>query len=133
MTLVLPGSHARERASILRSRASGVALCFVLCACRRDTAPPQATDAPAASLATPTVTAPTARPSPFDAQGHLKASGLKIDWFEIPAGFENAGSRPQHHLFVSHEVKLDQLREYLAPRMLTGRVDQLGEGAIYRE
>jgi hypothetical protein len=97
-----------------------------------DSAAPGAEDPAAVKSVAPSVVASALKPSPFDARGNLKASGLKIDWFEIPAGFESAGSRPQHHLFVSHEVSMEQLREFLASRMLTGQVAEQGKGAIYR-
>lgn len=109
-------------------------LALGLTACGGSDSPARGAEGPAAAKsAASSVAAPAPKPSPFDAQGNLKASGLKVDWFEIPAGFESAGSRPQHHLFVSHEVSMEQLREFLASRMLTGQVDEQGKGAIYRQ
>lgn len=116
-------------------RLLGISWVLTLClgACGGDESAPQGSGPSANEAAPPaTAAAPAPRPSPLDAQGRLKASGRKIHWLDIPAGFETVGSRPQHHLFVSHEVTMEQLREFLAPRMLTGRVDERGKGAIYR-
>ncbi|MFT3924966.1 MAG: hypothetical protein QM778_20690 [Myxococcales bacterium] len=102
-----------------------------LAACSGPAAGPREEPSSAPKAASVTSAAVRAE-SPIDAEGRLKPSGLRIAWFEIPAGFENAASRPQHHAFVSHQVSMTQLRDYLAARMLTGQVDELGEGAIYR-
>jgi hypothetical protein len=107
------------------------ALALSACGGEQPAAPAQDPTGPSAQVKH-SQAAPSPRPSLLDAQGRLKSSGLKVDWFEIPAGFENKGSRPQRHYFVSHEVTMGQLREYLGARMLTGQVDELGEGAVYR-
>lgn len=72
------------------------------------------------------------KPVLFDAQGRLKPSGRMLHWFDIPMGFENRASWSQHHVFESREVPVDKLREYLGARMLTGQVQELGQGALYR-
>ncbi len=82
--------------------------------------------------ATSRTQAEAARPSPYDAEGRLKPSGRMLHWLEIPTGFENTASWAQHHVFESDQVSVEKLREYLAARMLTGQVDELGQGALYR-
>lgn len=72
------------------------------------------------------------RASPFDAEGRLKPSGRMIYWLEIPATFENTASWSKHHVFESKEVPVAKVREYLSARMFTGAVEELGEGALYR-
>ncbi len=71
-------------------------------------------------------------PDLYDAQGRLKPSGRMLHWFEIPMGFENTASWSKHHVFESSQVSVEKLREYLGARMLTGRVDELGRGAVYK-
>ena len=98
----------------------------------------ESTDAHDQGQGTSPLLAPSAPPPSasrlehLDAQGRLKGSGRHVDWFEIPAGFEERGAPPRRHLFVSHQATMAQLREYLGARMLTGQVDEIGEGAIYR-
>ena len=112
--------------------ALGCTLGLAACGGRDSPAQGAASGPSASNHVEPSAAPPAAKPNPLDAQGHLKPSGRRIDWFEIPAGFEAVGSRPQHHLFVSHSVTIEQLRDFLSARMLTGRVDEMGEGAIYR-
>ena len=71
-------------------------------------------------------------PSPFDDQGNLLASEEKVYWLSLPRGFERSAlSRPRHLVFESAHVPVGKLRDYLAQHMLTGEVDELGEGARY--
>ncbi len=113
--------------------ASALLLLGLAAGCARGTTDPDAEQQAAAlQLLSPPVPSPAPRPAHLDAQGRLKGSGRHVDWFEIPAGFEEQGAPPRRHLFVSRVVTMAQLREYLGARMLTGQVDELGKGAIYR-
>jgi hypothetical protein len=87
----------------------------------------------AASQQTSGASQAAAEPALFDAAGRLLPSGRKLTWFDIPASFMEAGSRDRHHVFRSDRVTIEQLRDYLSARMLTGRVDELGRGALYHQ
>jgi hypothetical protein len=104
-------------------------------ACSGGDAPSPAKKEPRAQTAAPKpeVAAPKPPLQLFDAEGRLKGSGRRVAWLELPLGFEqDPASRAMHHVFVGRGMTLQQTRDYLSERMLTGEVDDSGEVVRYR-
>lgn len=75
-----------------------------------------------------------ARPAsegPFGPDGELRESDRKIAGLPLPRGLEPIRELDRRHVYRA-TVPLDAVMRYFGPRLLTGQVDRMGEGAIYR-
>jgi hypothetical protein len=67
----------------------------------------------------------------YDAQGLLRESGEIIAGLPMPRGLELHFRDDRRHVFHTRVPPRDLLR-FFGPRVITGEVTQLGEGAVYR-
>jgi hypothetical protein len=91
--------------------------------------------APSESAAPAPAAAPAAKQpeSPYDAQGRLKASAERVDWLQIPQGFERKpGMDERHPRFEAEQMRLDKVRDFFSERMLTGTVEESPARVVYR-
>lgn len=69
----------------------------------------------------------------YDAQGRLKVGSERVEWLEIPAGFKRSPQAyGRHVLFEGHGVPLEKAREFFAPRMFTGTVEEGPARVFYK-
>lgn len=91
---------------------------------------------PAAASESTKAQAVAAKPKPslYDAQGRLLPSKVRVEWLEIPVGFERQQVREygRHVLFESSEVPFEKASAYLSERMLTGQVDETQRDIHYK-
>ena len=70
----------------------------------------------------------------FDANGNLKPSGEELLGLTLPMGLEPQPSgNPRMHRYWGSEVPVQALMRFFGPRLVTGQVDRIGSGAIYRQ
>jgi hypothetical protein len=78
---------------------------------------------------------PPAPPPPeplYDAEGRLRESDRTVAGVRLPVGLRPLPSTSTRvHRFES-EATLDSLRQYFGSRVVTGLVEPLGEGVVYR-
>jgi hypothetical protein len=67
----------------------------------------------------------------YDAQGMLRESDEVIAGLPMPRGLELHFREDRRHVFHARVPARDLLR-YFGPRVITGEVTELGEGAVYR-
>lgn len=108
-----------------------LALCCLLgglpsCSEKPATTPAPARDTPAVSASA------AAAPSIYDAKGRLKPSKERVEWLEIPMGFERRKQGYERHvLFDARGVPLDKARDFFATRMFTGKVEESATGLFF--
>lgn len=81
-------------------------------------------------LTPPPAAKPAADPL-YDEQGLLRESDRVVAGLRLPRGLEPRHREERRHVFDS-EVPLKDLLRYFGPRLVTGEVTPLGEGAVYR-
>ncbi len=70
----------------------------------------------------------------FDAEGNLLESDERVAGMVLPRGFEDMGTdRPRQHDYSGVDVEIDALVAYLGVRLVTGAVDRIGGGAVFRD
>jgi hypothetical protein len=67
----------------------------------------------------------------YDERGLLRESDVVIAGLPMPRGLELRFAGERRHIFHS-KVPIGDLLRYFGPRVITGEVTQLGEGAVYR-
>jgi len=64
--------------------------------------------------------------------GELLGSGRRVAGLELPRGLEAEREERRRHVFRTR-VPLTKVQRYFGTRLVTGQVDSIGDGAIYRE
>lgn len=67
----------------------------------------------------------------YDRGGRLLESDTTIAGLTLPKGLEPFFEKDRRHAFRTG-VPLDKLQAYFGPRLMTGEVERVGEGAIFR-
>lgn len=69
----------------------------------------------------------------FDADGHLREGDEVIVGLTMPRGLDKQEerSRDRRHIYFT-SVPIEKVVAYFGPRLFTGTVDRVGDGAIYR-
>lgn len=70
-------------------------------------------------------------PSPFGPDGELRESDEVIAGLRLPVGLERMHGDERRHVYRTR-VPLRAVQRYFGPRLVTGQVDRLGTGAVYR-
>ncbi|HEX5659309.1 MAG TPA: hypothetical protein VFX59_19075 [Polyangiales bacterium] len=111
-----------------------IAVGALLCACSNEA--PSASQGQATKViprAKAALDVPDADPR-FDAEGNLRASTLKVGWFEVPMGFERvAGSTEHNGIFEAVGVSQAQLRKYVTARGTPASTEYMRHGEIYKQ
>ncbi|MFW5925767.1 MAG: hypothetical protein ACOCV4_06340 [Myxococcota bacterium] len=68
---------------------------------------------------------------PFGPDGELRESDRKVAGLPLPHGLEPIREKDRRHVYRA-TVPIEPVVRYFGPRLLTGQVDRVGEGAIYR-
>ncbi len=107
-------------------------LALLLAGCGQGGEPP-----PPAPPPPPSPAAPEARAEPgggplYDAQGELLPSGEVVAGLALPRGLQPVLTSDREHVYRT-KVSLQRLQRYFGPRLLTGKVEPLGGGVVYRE
>ncbi|NLY93446.1 MAG: hypothetical protein GXY23_05405 [Myxococcales bacterium] len=74
---------------------------------------------------------PTREDPLYDAEGRLRESDRVIAGLPMPVGLELRYEGDRRHVFHS-KLPIQDLLRYFGPRLITGEVTPLGEGAVYR-
>ena len=98
-------------------------------ACGDDAAAPEEGPAVAAEEGTPETAPPEAT---FDADGNLLPSDVVVAGLTLPRGLELAYEEERTHVYRT-EAAIGRVQAYFGTRLVTGQVDRVGEGAIFRE
>ena len=67
----------------------------------------------------------------YDAEGNLRESEESVAGLVLPRGLELSRERERRHIYRT-AVPRAKLLAYLGPRLFTGSVDPIGDGAIFR-
>ena len=67
----------------------------------------------------------------YDDEGKLRESDVVIAGLTMPRGLELEREEERRHIYTT-QVPRPKLLEYFGPRLFTGAVDPIGDGAIYR-
>ncbi|MEM6958249.1 MAG: hypothetical protein AAF411_01105 [Myxococcota bacterium] len=67
----------------------------------------------------------------YDEEGNLRESDETVAGLVLPRGLELTREAERTHIY-STPVPRDKLLAYFGPRLFTGAVDAIGDGAIYR-
>ena len=67
----------------------------------------------------------------YDAEGHLRESEDVVAGLTLPRGLELTRETERRHVYSS-SVPPAKLLAYFGPRLFTGAVDAIGEGAVFR-
>ncbi len=91
-----------------------------------ETTPPPAPEEP------PPV-APTFHPEDelYDAEGNLRESDEVVAGLRLPRGLQLDHEEERRHVYQTH-VPIGKVVAYFGPRLFTGLVDRIGDGAVYR-
>jgi hypothetical protein len=71
------------------------------------------------------------RESPYGPDGELRESDQVIAGLPLPMGLERTHGEDRRHVYRT-DLPLRALQRYFGPRLLTGQVDRMGRGAVYR-
>lgn len=71
------------------------------------------------------------RESMFDAEGNLRESGESIVGLALPMGLQHERDAERRHIY-SIQAPIQKVAAFFGPRLLTGTVDRIGDGAVYR-
>ncbi len=89
--------------------------------------------APEAARAAAPAAEPEPEPTLYDAEGRLLPSEERFHGFPIPVGFRRTASVAGLFVYESTRVPLAKLRGYVAPRVTTGEIEELGAtGWVFR-
>lgn len=107
----------------------GIALAFSACASK----------APAGEAVFEPPSTPVAGPergperaSIYDAHGELRESDVVVAGLRLPRGLEKKFELDRRHVYETH-VPLTKVQRYFGPRLRTGNVSRVGEGATFHE
>ena len=67
----------------------------------------------------------------YGTDGQLLESGETVAGLRLPRGLESIREEERRHVYLT-DVPLTKVQRYFGPRLLTGQVDRLGDGAVYR-
>jgi hypothetical protein len=68
----------------------------------------------------------------YTADGKLKPGPERVDWLELPRAFERTKlDYERHRLFVANGVTLERARDFLAERMLSGKLEERPNSVFY--
>jgi hypothetical protein len=67
----------------------------------------------------------------YGTDGQLLASNVTVAGLPLPRGLRPVRELDREHLYLT-DVPLNKVQRYFGPRLVTGQVDRLGEGAVYR-
>jgi hypothetical protein len=67
----------------------------------------------------------------YGTDGQLLESTETVAGLRLPRGLESIREEERRHVYLT-DVPLTKVQRYFGPRLLTGQVDRLGEGAVYR-
>lgn len=67
----------------------------------------------------------------YDSEGALRESDEVVAGLRLPVGLERIHGDERRHVYRTR-VPLRAVQRYFGPRLVTGEVDRLGDGAIYR-
>ncbi|NLE47919.1 MAG: hypothetical protein GX614_05925 [Sandaracinaceae bacterium] len=111
--------------------ALALALVLGLIACKSDEPVRVSEGLPRAYLEEPPAPAPSAHPY-YDESGSLRESDEVIAGLRLPVGMTLHFKEDRRHVYNSHLPPRDFVR-YFGPRLFTGDVRLVGEGAVYRD
>jgi hypothetical protein len=118
-----------RRRSLLRQCSLALAVTMALAACREDEvvqpAPRGAVDVPA-----PPRTATTPQDL-YGSDGLLRESDEVVAGLRLPVGLTKVHGEERRHVYRTR-VPLRAVQRYFGPRLVTGQVDEVGTGAVYR-
>lgn len=105
-----------------------LALALLACACGRKPPRPEPLAMPAAAKSHVVDTSKR-----YEADGSLKGSGKRVEWLELPAGFEPIAKLDQGaiEIFEAELMPFDKACDFLSRRMFTGKVDRGHSHAVY--
>ncbi len=116
--------------SSIRPMRTVLALALLVAGCGDD----DATQAPTPSApAEPPSPPPTFHPEDelYDAEGNLRESDEVVAGLHLPRGLELDREEERRHIYKTH-VPIAKVVAYFGPRLFTGLVDRIGDGAVYR-
>lgn len=67
----------------------------------------------------------------YDAEGNLRESDEVVGGLHLPRGLELDREEERRHIYKTH-VPIQKVVAYFGPRLFTGLVDRIGDGAVYR-
>lgn len=67
----------------------------------------------------------------YGTDGQLLASNETVAGLILPRGVEAVREEDRRHVYTT-KVPLTKVQRYFGPRLITGQVDRIGQGAIYR-
>lgn len=67
----------------------------------------------------------------FGPDGRLLESDVVVAGLKLPRGLEETLEEERRHVYRT-SVRLEAVQQYFGTRLLTGQVDRVGSGAIYR-
>ncbi|MEM1413419.1 MAG: hypothetical protein AAGH15_00890 [Myxococcota bacterium] len=112
-------------------RVLALLIAFGASACGDRVVTPPAPTGPATEAAAPTGPREPGPDALYDAQGKLLESDEIIAGLTLPRGLKLIHRRERHHSFETR-VPRAKLVAYFGPRLFTGAVEPVGDGAIYR-
>lgn len=66
------------------------------------------------------------------ADGELLESDVIIAGLTLPRGLEEGRQTERDHIYYANGIPMIKVLRYFGTRLLTGQVDEIGDGAIYR-
>lgn len=103
-------------------------LALLACACGRKPPRPE-------PLAMPTAMRPRVvdTSNRYEADGSLKSSGKRVEWLELPVGFEPLAKQDQGaiEIYEAELMPFEKACDFFARRMFTGKVERGPYHAVY--
>lgn len=112
-------------------RLSAVGLALGLAACSSPEPTGEAVFEPPSTPVAQTEAGPE-RASIYDAEGNLREGDALVAGLRLPRGLEKKLDLGRRHVYETR-VPIAKVQRYFGPRLLTGRVTRIGEGATFRE
>jgi hypothetical protein len=69
--------------------------------------------------------------SPYGPDGELRESDDVVAGLPLPVGLERVHGSERRHVYRT-TLPLRAVQRYFGPRLVTGQVDRLGDGAVFR-
>ena len=67
----------------------------------------------------------------YDQEGNLREGDTRVAGLRLPVGLELDYEEERNHIFRT-TVPIEKVVRYFGPRLFTGNVSRIGDGAVYR-